>query len=69
MSIINFFNSGIKRFTIFDVKLAQAAAIFFVLIIVQLYPAILDINTVWFVALTVLCAIRPCYLIFFKPGN
>lgn len=56
----------VRRFDIFDVKLAQGAAMFFVLIIAKLIPDIMNIGIWWFVALLVLCAARPFYVFWFK---
>jgi hypothetical protein len=36
------------------------------LIIVKLIPEILSIDIKWFIALTILCAIRPMYVFFLK---
>lgn len=66
MGMIRFFNDRVKRFSIFDVKLVQAAAFFFALIIVKLVPDILNVTIWWFVALALVCAIRPMYLILSK---
>ena len=66
MFLIEFFNNRIKRFNIFDIKLVQAAAIFFVLAIVKLFPEIMEINIWCFIVLAVICAIRPMYLMFIK---
>ena len=66
MRIIRYFNDRVKRLTIFDVKLAQLCAIFVALILVKLIPQIMDIDIRWFVALLVLCAIRPLYAFFLK---
>ena len=56
----------IKKFGIVDEKLAQAAAIFFALIIVKLKPEIMNINIWWFVALLILTAIKPLYVFYIK---
>jgi hypothetical protein len=56
----------VRKFDIFDVKLAQGAAMFSTLIIVKLIPGIMDINIWWFVGLLVLCAARPFYVFWFK---
>ncbi len=66
MSFLEYMNQRIKKFSIFDEKLAQAAAIFFALIIVKLYPRVLDINIWWFVILSVICAIKPLYVFYIK---
>lgn len=56
----------VRRFDIIDVKLAQGAAMFFVLIIAKLIPQIMSINVWWFVALLVICAVKPFYVFWFK---
>lgn len=59
-------NERVKRFSIFDVKLVQSTAIFFALIVVKLIPRIMKINIWWFVALLVICAIKPFYVFYSK---
>lgn len=56
----------VRRLDIFDVKLAQLSAGFFVLIIAKLIPEIMDISIWWFVALLVLCSAKPFYVFWFK---
>jgi len=56
----------IKKFGIIDEKLAQAAAIFFALIIVKLVPQIMELNIWWFVGLLIVCAIKPLYVFYLK---
>jgi hypothetical protein len=62
----NYFDRRARRLGIFDTKLAQGASIFFALTIVKLIPEILEINIWWFVALTILCAVKPS-ISFFGP--
>ncbi|MFC1573177.1 hypothetical protein ACFL6M_06215 [Candidatus Eisenbacteria bacterium] len=68
MSLWQDFDKRARRLGILDTKLAQAAAIFFALIIVKLVPQIMTVSTWWFVALAVLCAIRPM-LVFYGSGR
>jgi len=56
----------VRRFDIIDVKLAQGAAMFFALIIAKLIPQIMSINVWWFVALLVICAVKPFYMFWLK---
>ncbi len=56
----------VRRFDIFDVKLAQLSAAFFVLIIAKLVPSIMNISIWWFVALLVIFTARPFYVFWFK---
>ena len=72
MSSIDYWNRKVEKFTIFDVKLAQGAAMAFALIIVKFFPEIVSLNVWWFVALAVVCALRPLYVMWFKdyqPGQ
>jgi hypothetical protein len=65
-SLFDDWNQRVKRFTVFDVKLCQAAAMGFILIITKLFPEILSLSIWWFVAFTIVCAVRPVY-IWFRP--
>lgn len=59
-------NARVKKFTILDIKLAQGIGIFVALILAKLIPGIMNINIWWFVALFVICAIKPVYVFFIK---
>lgn len=59
MGLISWMNERVKRLDIWDIKLAQGAAIFLGLIIAKLWPQILQVNVWWFVVLAGLCGIRP----------
>jgi hypothetical protein len=63
MSWIDYWNRKVRDFTIFDVKLAQGAAMAFMLIIVKLFPQIISVSVWWFVAFALICALRPAYVI------
>ncbi len=64
MSLYESFDERARRLGIIDTKLAQGAAIFFVLILVKLFPEIMNLNIWWFVVLTVACAIKPMLTFF-----
>ncbi|MCJ7583018.1 MAG: hypothetical protein MUP98_21075 [Candidatus Aminicenantes bacterium] len=66
MNPIQYFNNRIKKFTIFDLKLAQGAALFFVLILVKIFPEIMSLHIGWFIGLSILFALRPAYVLFIK---
>jgi len=66
MGILENMNERVKKFSILDVKLAQGIAIFVALIVAKLIPEIMDINIWWFVALLVICAIKPLYVFWIK---
>jgi hypothetical protein len=61
MGILEGMNQRVKKLGIVDVKMAQVTAMFGGLIIAKLIPQIMDINIGCFVALFVLCAIKPFY--------
>ena len=66
MGFISNMNQRVKKLNIFDVKLAQGAAMCVMLIIAKLIPQIMEISIWWFVVLLVLCGIRPMYTFFIK---
>jgi hypothetical protein len=66
MGITEEMNRRAKKLDIIDVKLAQGAAMFFVLIIAKLIPSIMNISIWWFAALLIICAIKPFYVFWIK---
>ena len=66
MKIISFFNQRLKLFTIFDIKLAQLAAMFVLIVLIKFIPQIITLNIWWYVAGCILVAIRPLYVMFLK---
>jgi hypothetical protein len=66
MALFEDLDRRVKKFDFIDVKLAQFAAVFFVLIIAKLIPDIMNISIWWFVALLVLCAAKPFCVFWFK---
>jgi len=66
MGILEEMNRRAKKFDIIDVKLAQGAAMFFVLIIAKIIPGIMDFSIWLFVGLLIICAIKPFYVFWLK---
>ena len=67
MFFIKFFNSRIKEhFTIMDIKLAQMAAMFVLIILIKLIPEIISLNYWFYIVGAILTAIRPMYVMFIK---
>ena len=66
MGLYRYFDERAKTLGIVDLKLVQLGMIFFTLIIVSLFPQILNVDIGWFIALFVLCIIRPFYSFFFR---
>ena len=65
MGLLEDMNQRVKKFDLLDIKLAQITAMFVGLIIAKLIPDIMNVSFWWFVALLVLCAIRPFYVFWF----
>ena len=65
MGLLEDMNQRVKKLDLVDVKLAQTTAMFVGLIIAKLIPEIMDLSIWWFVALLVICAIRPFYVFWF----
>ena len=66
MGMIKNFNKRIRFFTIWDIKLIQLCAMLVIIILIKLIPDIISLSYWWYIALLVLAAIRPIYLMFFK---
>jgi hypothetical protein len=66
MGFIGRMDQRARKLSAFDLKLVQGVAVFFALIIATLIPQIMDIDIWWFVGLGILCAIKPCYVFWFK---
>ena len=66
MGFIGYFNERVKTLSIFDLKLVQGAMMCFTIIIVNVFPQILNIDIWWFVALFVLFIARPFYIFFIR---
>lgn len=66
MGIFGAPDEKIKKFTLWDIKLVQAAAIFVGLVIAKLLEPILniyDINIWWFILIAIACGIKPIYVL------
>ncbi|MFQ5511079.1 MAG: hypothetical protein ACE5EO_04455 [Candidatus Krumholzibacteriia bacterium] len=63
MLFVDFFNQRVKRLGLVEVKMVQIAAACVALILVKLIPRILTVSIWWFVALAILCSIRPMWLV------
>ena len=66
MKLIDDMNKRAQRLDIWDIKLAQGAAMCVILIIVKLLPQILTMSIWWFVALLMLLAIKPLISFYFR---
>ena len=66
VSWIDFWDRKVKQFTIWDLKLAQIWTAAWVLILIKIFPQIMQLSIWWFVAILVLCAPRLIYLLWMK---
>ncbi|MHC4141703.1 MAG: hypothetical protein ACYSUF_07430 [Planctomycetota bacterium] len=66
MTLWQEFDSRARRFGIVDLKLAQAAAFFLALILVEVVPVLASVSVWWYVALCLACAVKPA-IDFFSP--
>jgi hypothetical protein len=69
MSWIDYWNRKVKQFTIWDLKLAQLWTAMWILIIVKIFPQIIQISVWWFVVIAVLCAPRLFYVLWIKKNS
>ncbi len=66
MELIKYFNSRIKLFSILDIKLAQLAAMFVMIILIKLIPQIKSLSYRHYIIGAIISGIRPLYVVFFK---
>lgn len=64
MTFSSFFRERLSRLNMLDLKLAQAAAMCVMVILVKLVPDILKINIWWFILLAVILGFRPIYVFY-----
>jgi len=67
MFLVEYFNKRLKEhFTLWDIKLSQMAAMFFLIILIKLIPDIISLDLWVYIVGVILTAIRPLYLTFLK---
>lgn len=64
--MLSFFNERIRNLNIIDIKLAQAASMCVILIVVKVVPQILQLNIWWFIILAILFGVKPLIALFLK---
>ena len=64
----NFRNGKVKEFTIWDVKYAQIWTAAWILLLVKIFPQIMQLSIWWFVLFIVLLAPYLIYIVFLR-GN
>jgi len=67
MVFFKYFNNRIKEhFTILDIKFAQMAAMFIIIILIKLIPEIISLDYWVYIVGLIISAIRPMYVMFIK---
>jgi len=64
--MINYLNERIKMLTVVDIALVKWSVLFATIIIVKLFPQLLNINYAVLVILMMVCMARPFYKIWIK---
>jgi len=67
--LVEYWNRKVKRFTIWDVKLVQVASAMLMLIIVKVFPGIMNLDVWWFVAIALACVPRLAYVLWIKSNG
>ena len=62
-----YFDERAKRLGIMDTKLVQGAAMCVAVVIIKMFPGILNVSIGWFIVLAAILAIKPM-MTFFGPG-
>jgi hypothetical protein len=68
-SWIGYWNRKVRKLTIIDLKLIQVTSMAGILIIVKLFPEVLNLSIWWFAALLVICILRPAYVIWIRDDE
>jgi len=68
MSWIDYWNQKVKQFTIWDLKLAQTWTAAWILILVKIFPQIMQLSVWWFVLIAIFCAPR-LFVVMFKKNS
>ncbi len=69
MTLTEFFKARTARLNMLDIKLAQGAAMCVMVIIIKLFPDILQIEIWWFVLFAALLELKPLYVFYLKKSN
>lgn len=69
MSWMDFWDRKVKQFSIWDVKVAQIWTAGWVLILIKIFPQIIELSVWWFVGVLVLCLPRLVYIVWLRPES
>ena len=67
--MIKYFNSRLKLLTIWDFKLIQIATICFAIVLIKIFPKIIELPLGAYILIGFLFAIRPVYIMFWGRKN
>ena len=59
-------NQHVEKFSFFEIQLAKLVGIFFALVLVKLFPQIMNVNLGWFLVLCILFSVKPFYVFWIK---
>ncbi len=59
-------NQQAQKFSFFEIQFAKLVGIFITLVLIKLYPQIIEVDLGWFIALCIFFAIRPFYVFWLK---
>lgn len=65
-SWIDYWNRKVRTLTIFDLKLIQVYSMALILIVVKLFPQIMNPSIWWFVAAAIVCGLRVIYVFWIR---
>jgi hypothetical protein len=66
---MDYWNRKVRRLTIIDLKLIQVGSMAGILVVVKLFPEIMSLSIWCFVALLVICAMRPFYVFWLEEDD
>ena len=64
--MINYLNEIIKKLDAIDIGLIKLAVLLATIVIVKLFPQLMNISYVVLIILIIICAARPLYRLWFK---
>ena len=65
-SSFDYWNRKVRTLTIVDLKLIQVGSMALILILAKLIPQIMSLSIWWFVAVAIICCVRPLYVFWIR---
>lgn len=66
MNIVDWLNVRSRKLSMFDWKMAQAAAMCVAVVLVKLFPKVLDVDIMWFVVPALVLYVKPLYVFYLR---